>query len=62
MSNVVQHSSIVQIYVGQLNSYKVRMGMQDEDAGKSVKFLLNGIDSGFDYIRVFYERTSTSND
>jgi hypothetical protein len=38
------------------------MGMQDEDAGKSVKFLLSGIDSGFDYIRVFYERTSTGND
>lgn len=62
MSNVIQHSSLVQIFIGENNSYKVRMGMQDEDAGKSVSFELSGIDSGFDYIRVFYERTSTSND
>jgi hypothetical protein len=38
------------------------MGMQDEDAGKSIKFSITGIDSGFDYMRVFYERSSTSND
>jgi hypothetical protein len=27
MSNVIQHSSIVQIHVGEVGSYKVRMGM-----------------------------------
>ena len=62
MSNVVQHSSIVQIHVGETNTYKVRMGMQDENSNKSVYFTLENIDSGFDYIRVFYERTSTAND
>jgi hypothetical protein len=38
------------------------MGMEDEAAGKSVKFKLSGLDSGYDYIRVFYERTSSSSD
>ena len=62
MSNVIQHSSVVQIHVGEVGSYKVRMGMQDEIAGKSVKFKLSNLDGGFDYVRVFYERTSTAND
>jgi hypothetical protein len=35
------------------------MGMEDESANKSIKFKLSNIDSGFDYIRVFYERTSS---
>jgi hypothetical protein len=38
------------------------MGMQDENANKIIKFKLNGLDSGFDYVRVFFERTSTAND
>jgi hypothetical protein len=38
------------------------MGMQDEVADKSIKFKLTGLDSGFDYVRVFYERTSSGND
>ena len=62
MSNIIQHSSPVQVYIGQAGSYKVRMGMQDEEAGKIIGFTLTGLDSGFDYVRVFYERTSTGND
>lgn len=62
MSNVIQHSSTVQVFIGENGSYQVRMGMQDENAGKSIKFKLTGIDSGFDYLRVFYERTSSGND
>ena len=33
--------------------------MEDEESGKSVKFKLSNLDSGYDYIRVFYERTSS---
>lgn len=62
MSNVIQHSSIVQVPVGELGTYKLRMGMEDNVAGKSIKFKLQNIDSGFDYVRVFYERTSSGND
>ena len=62
MSNVIQHSSTIQVFIGENGSYKVRMGMEDESANKSIKFKLSGIDSGFDYIRVFYERTSSGAD
>ena len=61
MSNVIQHSSIVQVPVGELGTYKLRMGMEDNVAGKSIKFRLQNIDSGFDYVRIFYERTSSGN-
>jgi hypothetical protein len=62
MSNVIQHSSTVQVFIGENDSYKVRMGMEDENANKSIKFELTDIDSGFDYLRVFYERTSSGAD
>jgi hypothetical protein len=62
MSNVIQHSSTVQVFIGENDSYKVRMGLEDENANKSIKFELTGIDSGFDYLRVFYERTSSGAD
>jgi hypothetical protein len=38
------------------------MGLKDENANKSIKFTLTNIDSGFDYLRVFYERTSSGED
>ena len=62
MSNVIQHSSTIQVFIGENGSYKIRMGMQDESANKSIKFKLSGLDSGFDYVRVFYERTSSAAD
>lgn len=62
MSNIVAHSNTVQIFIGENGTYQIRMGMQDEEAGKSVDFKLTNLSSGFDYIRVFYERTSSSSD
>lgn len=59
LTNVIQESSVVQVYVGQVNTTKVRMGLEDENAGKNISFTLTGIDAGFDYVRVFYERTSS---
>lgn len=60
LTNVIQESSIVQVHIGQVGTNKVRMGQEDENAGKNISFTLNGIDAGFDYVRVFYERTSSS--
>ncbi len=59
LSNVVQESGIVQIHVGQPGTVKVRMGLEDEQANKNVHFTLTNVDKGFDYVRVFYERTSS---
>jgi hypothetical protein len=61
MTNTIQESGIVQMHIGPINSQKVRMGMQDENSEKSASFTLEGIDAGFDYIRVFYERVSSDN-
>lgn len=58
-TNIIQESGIVQMHIGSPNSRKVRMGMQDENSEKSVQFLLSGIDNGFDYVKIFYERSST---
>lgn len=62
LTNTIQESGIVTVHMGTINTSKVRMGMQDESADKQVSFTLNGIDSGFDYVRVFYERSSSGND
>ena len=59
MTNIVQESGIIQVHMGTPNSPKIRMGMQDENAKKCIKFKLSGIDAGFDYVKVFYERSST---
>lgn len=61
LTNTIQESGIIQMHIGPVNSAKVRMGMQDEIADKQVSFTLSGIDSGFDYVRVFYERVSSDN-
>lgn len=59
LTNTVQESGIVQVHIGQPGSKKIRMGMQDENAEKCIKFELTDIDSGFDYVRIFYERVSS---
>lgn len=58
-TNLVQESSIVQIHIGNTNSPKIRMGLQDEQSHKSVKFTLSNLGNDFDYVKIFYERTST---
>lgn len=62
VTNIVQHSGLVQMHIGQINSYQVRMGLEDENSGKGVSFQLTNCDAGFDYIRVFFERTSSGED
>ena len=59
LSNIVQESGIVQIHIGEPGTSKVRMGLEDESADKNISFTLTNVDKGFDYIRVFYERTSS---
>lgn len=62
LTNIVQHSGIVQVPIGEDETYKIRMGLEDENSGKAVKFKLTNLDMGFDYVRVFYERTSSGSD
>lgn len=62
-TEIIQESGIVQIFIGDINQpVSNRMGLEDENASKSVKFKLGNIDSGFDYIHVLYARTSSGAD
>lgn len=62
-SEVLAESGIVQIHIGEdINPDEMRMGMQDEDSCKSVHFIIDNIDSGFDYVHVLYARSSSGND
>ena len=63
-SEILAESGVVQIYMGGTlyPDVNVRMGMEDENTGKSVNFTITNIDSGFDYIRVLYARSSSGND
>lgn len=58
-TNIVQESGVVKVHMGKVNNKKVRMGMEDENAEKCIRFKLTNIDRGFDYIKIFYERAST---
>jgi hypothetical protein len=35
----------------------IRGGQFNEDSGKSVQFILTNVDSGYDYLKVYYTRT-----
>ena len=62
-TEIVQESGIVQIHIGDIKDpSSMRMGLQDENTSKSVKFKLSNIDSGFDYVHVLYARSSSGND
>lgn len=70
-SEVLAESGIIQLFIGGLsggsaNSYvssdNIRMGLENENTGKSITFKLTNIDSGFDYVHVLYARSSSSND
>ena len=61
LTSVVQESGIIPVHIGTPNTTKVRMGLQDESTDKRVSFTLSNVDTSFDYIRVFFERSSSDN-
>lgn len=62
-TEVIAESGIVQCHIGSPNSPSaMRMGLQDENSSKAIKFTLSNIDAGFDYIHVLFSRTSSGDD
>lgn len=66
-SEVVAESGLVQVFIGGLanglpDPKSIRMGLEDENSGKSVTFKLTNLDSGFDYVHVLYARSSSGNE
>ena len=57
-TDIIADSGIVTIHMGSINDpQSIRGGQLHEDSGKSVQFILTNIDSGYDYIKVYYSRT-----
>jgi len=58
-TDIVAESGLVTIHIGALNTpTAIRGGEQDENSGKSVSFTLMNIDSGYDYVNVYFTRTT----
>lgn len=61
-TDFISESGVVTCHIG---NYKdpgsVRMGMLDENSNKSVSFTLMNLDSSYDYIKVYYTRTTSDN-
>lgn len=58
-TDIVAESGLVTIHIGALNSPpSIRGGEQNENSGKMVQFQLSNLDSGYDYVKVYYSRTT----
>lgn len=56
-TDFVAESGLVTIFKG--NTYgNIHTGFVDEDSYKSVKFILDNVDSAYQYVSVYYTRTS----
>ena len=62
-TEVIAESGIVQCHIGTPNSpNSIRMGLENENSSKAIKFTLTNIDAGFDFIHVLFSRTSSGDD
>lgn len=60
---ICQESGIVQITIGDHSSPNtVRMGLEDENTDKKLRFELSNIQDGFDYVHVIFARNSAGQD
>lgn len=60
-TDIVAESGIVTIHMGSLNDpLSIRGGQFNENSGKAIQFILTNVDSGYDYVSVYYSRTSSA--
>ena len=59
-TDFIGESGIVSLHIGSLNNPKaIRGGMANENSGKSVSFFIENLDSAYDYVTVYYTRTTS---
>lgn len=59
-TDFILESGLVTCHVGELNSpNSIRMGMSNENSEKAVIFNISNIDTSYDYIKVYYTRTTS---
>jgi hypothetical protein len=59
-TDFITESGIVTCHIGNINTpSSIRMGMQDENSNKSIKFKLSNIDTQYDLVKIYYTRTTS---
>ena len=59
-TDFISESGLVTCHIGNINDpYSIRMGMIDEDSKKSVSFELSNLDTSYDFVKVYYTRTTS---
>lgn len=59
-TDFISESGLVVCHIGNYNDpSSVRMGLLDENSNKSINFNLSNIDSSYDFIKVYYTRTTS---
>ena len=60
-TDIVAESGVVSVYMGSINNpASMRGGQMRENSGKMVQFSLTNIDSGYDYVTVYYSRATSA--
>lgn len=62
-TDFVAESGIVTCYIGNINDpNSIRGGIGDENSYKTVSFFLNNLDSSYDFVSVYYTRSTSSSE
>lgn len=58
-SDIITESGIISCHMGKINDpYSIRGGLINENSGKIIKFNINNIDISYDYLSIYYSRTT----
>lgn len=61
-TDFITESGLVTCHIGNINDpYSIRLGMEDEDSKKSIKFKLSNIDTQYDLVKIYYTRSTSDN-
>lgn len=63
MTDFVSESGIVTCHVGGVNDiFSIKGGIKDENSNKIISFTMENIDPGYNYVRVYYTRSTSDLD
>ena len=59
-TDFIEESGLVTCHVGHLNDpFSIQSGLLDENSNKSIEFVLSNLDGNYEYIRVYYIRSTS---
>lgn len=62
-TDFVTESGVVTCHIGGVNDiFSIKGGIKDENSNKMIKFTLENVDPGYNYVRVYYTRTTSDID